>query len=61
MVGLIAFIPILATIFFMVGLNWGAKKALPISLFIAMVIAKYVWNMELLNIFAYSIFGVLKP
>lgn len=60
MIGLIAFIPILSTIFFMVGLNWGAKKALPISLFIAMIIAKFIWNMEVLNIFAYSIFGVLK-
>ncbi|NQY54449.1 MAG: L-lactate permease [Campylobacteraceae bacterium] len=60
MIGLIAFIPILATIFFMVGLNWGAKKALPLSLLIAIIIAKFVWNMEILNIFAYSIYGGLK-
>lgn len=60
MIGLIAFIPILATIFFMVGLNWGAKKALPISLLIAMIIALFVWDMKLENIFAYSLFGGLK-
>jgi len=60
MYGLIAFIPILVTIVLMVGLNWPAKKALPVGLVAAIVTALSVWKMSLYNVLAYSIFGMLK-
>lgn len=60
MYGLIAFIPILITIVLMVGLNWPAKKALPVGLVVAIVTALGVWKMTFHNVIAYSVFGMLK-
>lgn len=56
----LAFSPILLTIILMVGFNWGAKKALPLSLLTAMAIAFGVWQMDIHHILGYSFFGFLK-
>jgi len=57
---LLAFSPILLTIVLMVGFNWGAKKALPLSLVLAIVVAFGVWKIDLFHIMGYSVFGFLK-
>jgi len=57
---ILAFIPILLTIVLMAGFNWGAKKALPLSWLLAVLIALFYWKIDLLNVTAYSFFGVLK-
>lgn len=57
---ILAFSPILLTIILMVGLNWGAKKALPLSLLLAIVIALAVWKIDLHHVLGYSFFGFLK-
>ncbi|MDE5420319.1 L-lactate permease [Labilibaculum sp. DW002] len=57
---LLAFSPILLTIVLMVGLNWGAKKALPLSLLLAVIVAYTVWEIDLFHIMGYSVFGFLK-
>ncbi|MCK5764190.1 MAG: L-lactate permease, partial [Clostridiales bacterium] len=57
---LIAFIPILVTIILMVGMNWGAKKALPVSWGIAAIVALSVWKMDFMSVLGFSVFGVLK-
>jgi len=57
---LLAFSPILLTIILMAGFNWGAKKALPLSLLLAMLVALFEWNMSLQNILGYTFFGFLK-
>ncbi len=60
MYALIAFIPILVTIILMVGMNWGAKKALPVSWGIAAIVALSVWKMDFMSVLGFSVFGVLK-
>lgn len=60
MYGFIAFIPILITIILMVGFNWAAKRALPVAWAIAVGIALTIWKMNMQNVMAYSVFGVLK-
>ena len=57
---LLAFLPIVVTIVLMAGFNWGAKKALPLSWLLAVLIALVYWKIDLLSITAYSFFGVLK-
>ncbi|RXQ92168.1 L-lactate permease [Ancylomarina salipaludis] len=57
---LLAFSPILLTIILMVGFNWGAKKALPLALLLAITIAFGVWKIDLHHILGYSVFGFLK-
>lgn len=57
---LLAFSPILLTIILMVGFNWGAKKALPLSLLLAVVVAFGVWKIDIHHILGYSVFGFLK-
>lgn len=57
---ILAFIPILLTIVLMAGFNWGAKKALPLSWLLSALIALLYWKIDLLNVAAYSFFGVLK-
>ncbi|MCG8582516.1 MAG: L-lactate permease, partial [Bacteroidales bacterium] len=57
---ILAFIPILLTIVLMAGFNWGAKKALPLSWLLAVLIALFYWKIDFLNVTAYSFFGVLK-
>lgn len=44
----------------MVGFNWGAKKALPLSLLVAIAVAFGVWKIDLHHILGYSFFGFLK-
>jgi len=56
----IAFIPILVTIVFMTVFNWSAKKILPLSLFITMIIAFSRWQISTWEIAGYTIYGFLK-
>lgn len=60
MSALLAFLPILLTVVLMAGLNWTAKKALPLSWLIAALVALFYWKIDILNIAAYSIFGAFK-
>ncbi|KJF44127.1 L-lactate permease [Draconibacterium sediminis] len=57
---LLAFLPIVVTIVLMAGFNWGAKKALPLSWGLAVLIALVYWKIDILSVTAYSFFGVLK-
>ena len=57
---LLAFFPILLTIILMVGFNWGAKKALPLALLSAILIAFIQWDMSVQNVFGYTLFGFFK-
>ncbi len=60
MSALLAFIPILAAIVLMAGLNWPATKALPLSLLMAIAVAFFYWQMTLPFVFGYTFFGFLK-
>lgn len=44
----------------MVGLNWGAKRALPISWLVAAVIAATIWHIDIYHVVGYSFLGCLK-
>ncbi len=57
---LLAFSPILLTIILMVGFNWGAKKALPLSWLLAVAVAGLVWKIDIHHLLGYSFFGCLK-
>lgn len=60
MYALVAAIPILLTVIFMVGLNWSAKRALPTAWLAACIIAGAVWKMGVLEIGAQTIQGFLS-
>ncbi len=56
---LIAAIPIILTIILTVAFNQSAKRVLPIAWFVIVLIGILVWQMNLLDIAAYSIAGFL--
>lgn len=60
MYALIAAIPILLTVVFMVGFNWSAKRALPTAWFVACIIAGTVWKMKIPEIGAQTVQGFLS-
>lgn len=60
MYALIACIPILVTVILMVGLNWSAKRALPLAWILACILAVALWKMSFLNVAAYTVAGFLS-
>ncbi len=60
MYALIAALPILLTVVFMVGFSWPAKRALPVSWGVACLVAGFVWKMKPLEIAAQTIAGFLS-
>ncbi len=60
MLALIAFLPILATLILMMVFNWPAKRCLLISWVMAMVFSFFFWDVELLDLAASSLYGMLS-
>lgn len=60
MYALMAFLPILTTIILMAAFNWPAKRALPLSWVLAVIIALTTWQMDLQHVFGFSLFGFFK-
>lgn len=60
MYALIAALPILLTVVFMVGFSWPAKRALPVSWGVACLVAGFIWKMKPLEIAAQTIAGFLS-
>jgi len=60
MYAFMAFLPILVTIVLMAAFNWPAKRALPISWALSVVIALTLWQMDFQHVLGYSLFGVGK-
>ncbi len=60
MYALIAAVPILLCVFLMIGLGWGAKRALPISWLVSAIVALLVWQQDFKAVAAYSISGALS-
>ena len=60
MYAIIAFIPLIVTIYLMIGRNWGASKALPLAWLLACVVAFTFWKMSLLDMAAYTLTGFLS-
>jgi lactate permease len=60
--GVLAFLsllPILAVAIFLVGLRWPASKAMPISYFVAVALALFVWKVPGANVAAASVNGLV--
>lgn len=60
LLALLAFLPILLTIVLMTVFNWPAKKALPLSWALCVIIGIAVWKMDVLTITAQTIAGFLN-
>lgn len=60
MYALFAFIPIIATIVLMICFNWPAKKALPLSWGLSVIVALSLWKMGPKNAAAYTMTGFLS-
>ena len=60
LLALLAFLPILVTIVLMTVFNWPAKKALPLSWALCVIIGITVWKMDVLTITAQTIAGFLN-
>lgn len=60
MYALIAAVPILLCVFLMIGLGWGAKRALPLSWLVSALVALLVWKQDFVAVMAYSISGGLS-
>ena len=59
MYAIIAFIPIIVTVIVMAGLNWPAKRALPLAWAITFIICVTVWKMPFITVLAHTISGML--
>ena len=57
MYAIIAFIPIIVTVIVMAGLNWPAKRALPLAWAITFIICVTVWKMPFITVVAHTISG----
>ena len=58
LLALIAFLPIVMAAILLVGLNWPAKKAMPVGFVLTAVIAFFVWDMSATRIIASSLQGL---
>ena len=58
LLALIAFSPIVMAAILLVGLNWPAKKAMPVGFILTAVIAFFVWDMSATRIIASSLQGL---
>lgn len=60
MLALLAFIPILTTLILMTVFNWPAKRCLLIAWVIAIVFSFAFWKVEVLELLACSLYGMLS-
>lgn len=60
MYAIIAFMPIVVLIVLLVGMNWPAKKVMPIAWIVCVFLALVFWKMDMINVMAFSVFGALK-
>lgn len=60
LMALIAFLPILVTIVMIVVFALPAKKVMPYVWFLAVIIAYFIWGVEINHIFASTLFGFLS-
>lgn len=60
MLAFVAFLPILVIVILMAGMNWPAKKAVPLGWLLAVVIALIFWKMDLTAVLGATMFGALK-
>ncbi|WP_415229198.1 L-lactate permease [Psychromonas sp.] len=59
LLALIAFSPILISGVLLVGLNWPAKRAMPIAFVLTALIALFVWDMSVTRVIASSLQGLM--
>ncbi|MCG0277192.1 MAG: L-lactate permease [Thermanaeromonas sp.] len=55
---LIATLPIVVVLILMPGLGWPAKRAMPVSWLVAVILAYFVWKVDLIRILAASVQGL---
>jgi len=55
----LAFLPILLSALLLVGLNWPAKKAMPLVFIVTALIALFAWDMSLNRVLSSTVQGVL--
>ena len=60
MYALLAFIPIVFCVVVMAAFNWPAKIAMPISWLITAVLGFFVWNINILQLTAYTVAGLFN-
>ncbi|MGV8893781.1 MAG: L-lactate permease [Burkholderiaceae bacterium] len=59
LLSLLAFAPLVLAAVLLVGLNWPAKRAMPVVLLVAALIALTAWNMSLNRVIASSLQGLI--
>lgn len=55
----LAFLPILLSALLLIGLNWSAKKAMPLVFIVTALIALFAWDMSLNRVLSSTVQGVL--
>ncbi len=58
LLALIAFSPIVVAAVLLVGLNWPAKKAMPVAFALTVAIALIFWDMSITRVFASTLQGL---
>ena len=58
LLALIAFSPIVVAAILLVGLNWPAKRAMPVAFAMTVIIALFAWDMSVTRIIASSLQGL---
>ncbi|MCW8329732.1 L-lactate permease [Photobacterium sp. SDRW27] len=59
LLAIIAFSPIVVAAVLLVGLNWPAKRAMPVAFILTVGIALFIWDMSATRVIASSIQGLL--
>ena len=57
--GILALLPIILTGILLLGLQWSAKKAMPLVLLVTALMAIFVWDMSVNRVFASGIQGLV--
>ena len=60
MLALIEFVPLIVTIYLMIGRDWGASKALPLAWALTAVVAFIFWKMNVIDMIAFTLTGFLS-
>ncbi|RXI99938.1 L-lactate permease [Anaerobacillus alkaliphilus] len=59
LLAIIALVPILSVLLFLVILRWPASRAMPVSFLVTVTVALFVWNVPIIQVFAASFRGVV--
>ncbi|HNP26085.1 MAG TPA: L-lactate permease, partial [Nitrosomonas sp.] len=59
LLSLLAFLPLMLAALLLVGLNWSARRAMPLVLVVTVMIALFAWEMPINRVIASTLQGLI--